>query len=228
VLTGATGSGKTEIALNLAQRFSQQAERTPVILVDLDLVTPYFRSREKRRLVEGWDVTLVTPTAHGAADLPLMPPRLQELLSEQQGTLLLDVGGGEEGTRVLGSLRGKLQRQKVEHLAVVNPRRPQTADANRVVCTVQTISKISRLKHTGIVSNPNVGADTSSTQVCRDHDVVAKAAQALGLPIKWIGVYRPVFKQFMNECGRILSAEVLPVTRWMVPAWEGNNGGDVC
>ena len=43
VLTGNYGSGKTELALNLALRFSEQYRTT---LVDLDIVNPYFRSGE--------------------------------------------------------------------------------------------------------------------------------------------------------------------------------------
>lgn len=45
IITGHYGTGKTEFAVNLAMAMA--AEGQPVMMADLDIVNPYFRSRER-------------------------------------------------------------------------------------------------------------------------------------------------------------------------------------
>jgi len=228
VLTGPTGSGKTELALNLVSRLRQELDvDMPVSLVDLDLVTSFFRSREHRNLLEEQGVTVIHPERHSGADLPLMPPRVYEVLRHPAGATVLDVGGGEEGTRVLGGLVEHFERLEFEHYAVVNPRRPRTATATGITRVMAEIARVSRLSHTGIISNPNLGNGTTTEQVCSDHQVVTEAASALRLPIRWLAVYRPLVQHVVRTCGDGLSTTILPIDRWMLPAWERPDGGDV-
>ena len=58
VLVGNYGSGKTEISLNLALKLARRGEK--VTLVDLDIVNPYFRSRERRDLLESAGIRLIS------------------------------------------------------------------------------------------------------------------------------------------------------------------------
>ena len=46
IITGHYGTGKTELAVNLALALAGEGCR--VMLADLDIVNPYFRSRERR------------------------------------------------------------------------------------------------------------------------------------------------------------------------------------
>jgi len=227
VLTGATGSGKTELAINLSRRCRDAlAARQSVSLVDLDLKTPFFRSREQRRLLDSWGVAVIHPTAHSGADLPLMPPRLYELLKQPEGAVVLDVGGGGEGTRVLGGLSEYFEGVDCDHFAVINPRRPQTAGVRQIVRAVRDIASISRLAHTGLISNPNLGSASTVSQVCRDHELVVEAARKLGLPIRWLAVHRPLVEDFRVSCDVKQATPLLPIDRWMLPTWERSNGGD--
>ena len=50
IITGHYGTGKTELAVNLALALA--AEGSSVMLADLDIVNPYFRSRERRPMLE--------------------------------------------------------------------------------------------------------------------------------------------------------------------------------
>ena len=47
---GMFGSGKTELAINYAMMLAKKEEN--VALADLDFVSPYFRSREKKDLMQ--------------------------------------------------------------------------------------------------------------------------------------------------------------------------------
>ena len=48
LVTGHYGTGKTEFSVNLALALAAEGARTA--LADLDIVNPYFRSRERREL----------------------------------------------------------------------------------------------------------------------------------------------------------------------------------
>ena len=60
ILIGNYGSGKTEIALNIAIRAAARGERTQVI--DLDKVNDYFRMSDRVELLEQNKIDVVAPT----------------------------------------------------------------------------------------------------------------------------------------------------------------------
>ena len=81
VFVGHFGSGKTEIALNVALDLATGGER--VTLADADVVKPYFRSRAARTLLEDSGVELIAPQGeHVHADLPILVPRLRGALRD--------------------------------------------------------------------------------------------------------------------------------------------------
>jgi hypothetical protein len=123
VIVGDYGSGKTEFALNLAKTMAGGQGLT---LVDLDIVNPYFRSREATELLESLGVEVVYNRDYRTADLPALSPRIDAVLSGP-GTVILDVGG-DGGAVVLGRYRHQLLRQQAEVWQVVNCLRPFTGD----------------------------------------------------------------------------------------------------
>ena len=101
VLTGNYGSGKTELALNLALRFAAEGLKTT--LVDLDIVNPYFRSAEKTPELEAAGVRVLMPTfAMTTVDIPALPPEIQSVFETPGDRVIFDVGGDETGAAALG------------------------------------------------------------------------------------------------------------------------------
>ena len=103
IITGHYGSGKTEIAINLAQKL-----KNPVI-VDMDIVNPYFRTADAKDKLEALGVKVITPEfANTNVDIPSLPP---EIFSALQGTndVILDVGGDEDGAIALGQFNKYFQ-----------------------------------------------------------------------------------------------------------------------
>ncbi|MGQ9585080.1 MAG: hypothetical protein ACUVXG_06720 [Anaerolineae bacterium] len=212
---GRFGSGKTEIAINYAVSISNGEQP---FLIDLDLVTPYFRSRESAQLLSRWGVRVVAPASVSAhLDTPGITAEILGAIQQQEHPVILDVGGDSQGARALGQYSTYLQQREHEMWFVVNPYRPFTQDVPGVRLSVAEIEASSRLRVTALVSNPNLLEQTTAGLVERGHHLVERAAADLGLPIAFVAVEQSLAPQFAD--GR-LARPVLPLTRYVRVPWE--------
>lgn len=203
VLVGDYGSGKTECAINLAVEL---AVSSPVILVDLDIVNPYFRSREAAGKLEAHRVEVVYNRAYGQADLPALSPRIDSALREDK-TLILDVGG-DDGSIVLGRYRSQLQRRQAEIWQVVNCMRPFTASAEGIIETAGRIEQKSGLKITALVNNTNLGRETEPGMVLAGAKTLAAAAGRLKIPLARHCARPHLIGQLASQLPRLLSMDI--------------------
>lgn len=195
VIVGAYGSGKTEFALNLA---AQLAETESVALVDLDIVNPYFRSRDATEQLEALGVEMVYNKEFRDADLPALSARTDAILSVP-GTVIIDVGG-DDGARVLGRYKPALLRAKAEIWMVVNCFRPFTSARAGIVATARNIESKAGLSITALVNNSNLGKETTAQHVLQGAVIVADAAKDLGIPVAYHGC-RPGLTPLLSELG---------------------------
>ena len=184
VLVGEFGSGKTELAVNLALYEQRAGMKTAV--VDLDLVKPFFRTREHRLQLEAEGVTVVSPEAGlSHADLPVMPQALTRVMFSPDYHVVMDVGGAKSAV-VLGQLRHRLQENGCEVLMVVNTRRPFSGQTQGVLEAIRNIEFVSSLKVTGLVSNTNLGMETTLEHVEEGLRTVREVAAKTGLALRWL------------------------------------------
>lgn len=186
VFVGEFGSGKTELAVNYALQLRQLGHQTAV--VDIDLVKPYFRTRESRALLEEKGVVVVAPDRRLAhSSLPTMPENLTRILYQEGCQVVMDVGGGESAI-VLGQLNRDFSDNPYQAWMVVNTRRPFTNTPAAIVDTCRRIGQASRLTVTGVVSNTNLAGETTTDHIAEGLAITEQAAGLMGLPIKWVVV----------------------------------------
>ncbi|MGI6648430.1 MAG: hypothetical protein ACOX5W_05005 [Bacillota bacterium] len=228
VLTGGFGSGKSEIAINLALSL---AVKEKTALVDLDIANPYFRSREVRHFLAEQGVKAIVPREEWLdADLPILGPGLRSLLLDNSGRVVLDVGGDEIGATALGVYQADLN--KIEHhlLMVVNPFRPYTRNPDSIAVMCREIERTSRLKMNGIISNPNLGQVTELNHVLWGHEIVVQAAEKLSLPILGLGVLANRLEQWRSQLTETITNTVkhfdlmqplplIPIHIYLLPEW---------
>ncbi|MFQ6098290.1 MAG: hypothetical protein ACE5O2_11250, partial [Armatimonadota bacterium] len=105
---GPAGSGKTEVAINLALLWARFFD--DVAIVDFDYVTPYFRSQDVRwRLAECGVRVVASPPKYHDFDVPVVPAELPQVVLNERLRIIFDVGGDEMGSRMLGQLRPQLE-----------------------------------------------------------------------------------------------------------------------
>jgi len=198
IFVGSFGSGKTEIAINYS--IYCRKSHTKVAIVDLDIVNPYFRTREAKDAINLKDIKVIAPEGEMAyADLPLISPEIKGLIQDSEYHLILDVGGDDIGTVVLGNFKSVIEGLDYEMLLVVNPYRPFTQSVPQIKQMAQEIENSSRLKISGIISNPNLSRQTDEKIIKQGHILIKQASQKLNLPIEFICIDEQFYQKVKRE-----------------------------
>lgn len=218
IITGRFGSGKTEIAINYARWLAREHGDREVALVDLDLVTPYFRSREMAEVLASVGVTVVAPLPlTREVDVPAITPEILGTLQNPDRTVVVDVGGDPQGARALGQYATYLQELGYRMWFAVNPFRPFTDEVPGIQAAIRDIEATSRLRVTGLISNPNLITETVPSVVLTGHEVVREASQVLDLPIVLVCVEEQLADGLSEED---FGVPMLRLKRHFYPAWE--------
>ena len=132
-LVGNYGSGKTEIALNMALAL-KQSSTSKVMLVDLDIVNPYFRSAAQRELLTAHGIELEQPSfALTTVDIPALPASILRIFERKDLEVIIDLGGNDTGAAALGQYKPHLDREGCDLLYVINARRPLSTNADDII-----------------------------------------------------------------------------------------------
>jgi len=221
VVVGGYGSGKSEVSVNLA-RFLSTEENKKVAIADLDIVNPYFRSREASKILDKYGIDSIYPKESFAyADLPIILPRIKSAIQGYEGTLILDVGGDDAGSRVLSSLTDAFHPDDYEMLIVVNANRPFTKDLDGCLTMMQKIEMTSRLKFTGIISNTHLVEHTDTETIMNGYKLTSEVCIKTGLKFSFISVVDKLLNEIDPEK---IDVPVLALNRLLLKPWElGSN-----
>ena len=226
IIVGNYGSGKTEIAINLAAHEKNNGKA--VKLADLDLVNPYFRTREARKQLQAIGIEVILPPSqYMTADLPILSPRVAALIRQHDHLAILDVGGDDVGATVLAALAEPLAGRDAKMLQVINPFRPYTETVEGCIRICREIEAVSKMKMAGIIGNANMIEDTTPQHIYDGLDFVKSVSRESGLPLEFITVGETLRSEINDEK---LSCPVLTIKRQLVPPWrqvESLKGADI-
>ncbi len=217
VLVGGFGSGKSEVAVNLARHFVT-TQKLPVTLADLDIVNPYFRSREAAKELASLGVKpLIPPGTQVYADLPVIIPEIKGAIQHNEGKLILDVGGDDFGARVLRSLADAFVPGRYDLLLVLNRNRPFTANVEGTLAMINEIEVASGLKFTGIISNTHLLDETTVETVSEGLELAHRVARKSGLPVKLITAVANIAEKLNTT---EIDVPLLALDRSLLKPWE--------
>lgn len=210
LILGHFGSGKTEVAIATALAYTGG----PVcpVLVDLDFITPYYRTRDVVDELREAGVEPVVPEGELAtADLPVVSAAAFHALN-RPAPVIADVGG-DEGARVMGSIAARLPPGTYRAWMVVNPYRPGTGTPAQVADYARWLERVARIRFTGLVNNANVGPLTEPRHVVEGLERLRPTAEALGVPVLFSAARADL-------AADVPLPEVLPLHRKMRAPWE--------
>ena len=199
LLCGHYGSGKTNIAVNLAQALKR--EYPTVTLADLDIVNPYFRSKDSAQDLEDAGIRLICSRyANSNVDIPALPPDLYALTDDRRMRAVIDVGGDDRGALVLGRIAPAiLSENDYEMLMVINCYRPLTRDAASTVEVMREIEYAGGIRFTALINNSNLGTETTAEDVLASMRYANEVAAMSNLPLVMTTADQKLQKDLQNK-----------------------------
>ncbi|MBQ5906108.1 MAG: hypothetical protein IIW88_09605 [Clostridia bacterium] len=202
IFAGHYGSGKTNIAVNFAKELKKSGKS--VALADLDIVNPYFRSKDSENELKEEGIDLIcSEFAATNLDIPALPFTINRIINDKNSYAVLDIGGDDAGSVVLGRLANAIKSEdNYEMIFVVNFFRPITRTAEDAVEIMREIEAVSSLKFTAIVNNSNLGALTTKEDIFSTENEVKKLCKITSLPLLFSSVESNIYdvvKKSENE-----------------------------
>ncbi len=199
IISGHYGSGKTNIAVNLA--FDLKKERENVALADIDIVNPYFRSKDSEEMLHNAGIKLIcSKYANSNVDIPALPAEIYSVTDDSSLYSILDVGGDERGALALGRISPKIKEENdFTMLYVVNRYRPLTADADSAIEVMREIEAACGLKFTGIINNSNLGLETTADDVLASCEYAKEISEKTGLQLMFTTVDKKLFEPLKEK-----------------------------
>ena len=205
LFAGHYGSGKTNIAVNYAVAIKKSG--LPVKIADLDIVNPYFRTKDSAKLLEELGIELISPQfANSNVDLPALPQQAYSLVQRKDAYAVLDIGGDDRGAYALGRYTPYiLEENDYEMVFVANFYRPLTTTVAEAIEVMREIEAAAKIKFTAVVNNSNLGNLTTPQDVERTFEKAEELCKATGLKLLFTSVEQSLAKD-------IKGTEVFPLT----------------
>ena len=199
ILCGHYGSGKTNIAVNMA--FDLASKRDNVAVADLDIVNPYFRSKDSEDEFREKNIRLIcSDFASSNVDLPSMPADLYAITDDKDMSVIMDIGGDDRGAYALGRLRPAiLEENDYEMLMVVNRFRPLTPDAPSTIEVMREIEAACGIPFTGVINNSNLAGETTAEDVLSSAEYAEKVCELSGLPLVLTTVEERLYDELKDK-----------------------------
>ena len=219
VVTGHYGSGKTEFAVSLAMlmapKFRDSGKK--LAIVDLDIANPYFRSRERKELLNknGVDVYASFYNSEITQELPAITAEIRKPLQDEDTFVIVDAGGNDTGARVLSQFRRYYEGEHL-FLTVINANRPETRDIEGALYHLDSIKYETGMEIDGIVNNCHLLLETTADTVRKGHDLCQTVSEKTGIPI-FCDCYPQKLVKREDLLG--LSPHLMPIGMYMRDSW---------
>lgn len=199
ILCGHYGSGKTNVAVNLACKLREQHDR--VTVADLDIVNPYFRTKDSMKEFDERGIRLICSAyANSNVDIPALPQELYSVTDDKGQTVVLDIGGDDRGALALGRLAPQIKAEgDYAMLMVINRYRPLTPDVPSTIEVMREIETACGIPFTGLINNSNLGEETTAADVLSSTAYADDVAKATGLPLVMTTVKDSLFDELDGQ-----------------------------
>ena len=216
LFAGHYGSGKTNIALNYARWMKRAGSLVAggsmprVAIADLDIVNPYFRTKDSKDALAADGIELVVSDfANSNVDFPALPKETYALLAEQDKLLVIDVGGDDRGALALGRYVDDIRASNdYEMLGVINFSRPLTRTPEDAVEVLREIEYACKLPFTGLVNNTNLGQESSAANVLESMALAKRTAELMDIPLRFTCAPRSLETELKGKIENLFALDI--------------------
>lgn len=199
LLAGHYGSGKTNISVNLA--FYLKKFRDRVAVADIDIVNPYFRSKDSLQELEAAGIRMIASEYAGTnVDVPALPQEVYSIIDDRGLSAVIDLGGDDRGALAMGRWRDAiLEEDDYEMLFVINRFRPLTRDAQSTIEVMREIEFASGMRFTAVINNSNIGNETTAGDVLSSMAYADEVCRMANLPLKMTTVHESLYEELKDK-----------------------------
>ena len=216
IITGHYGSGKTEFAVNYVKKLRESVDGR-VAIADLDIVNVYFRSREKKEELEEKGIQVIASNLDTAvADVPAVSGAMTMPVINKEYQYVVDLGGNDVGTLVLGRIKPLLDHAEADFFMVVNAYRPNTSTPEGIIEQMENLEYAAGLKVTGFINNTNLVRETTAECLLHGDEVLKEVTKRTGVPVKYVSYVKDLMTEEIPEG---LSGELFPMEFNMRKTW---------
>lgn len=219
LLCGHYGSGKTNVAVNMAFDLADRYEN--IAVADLDIVNPYFRTKDSSADFDKRGIRLIASAyANSNVDIPALPQDMYALTDDRSIRAVIDVGGDDRGALALGRLTPAIVAEgDYDMLMVINKFRPLTPDAASTIEVMREIEAACRIRFTGLVNNSNLGAETTADDVIASRKYADEVAEMSGLPVVLTSVKEELYSELSGKVDNLfpMKLQATPLTNRLMP-----------
>ena len=208
LFAGHYGSGKTNIAVNYALLLAGEGKH--VCIADLDIVNPYFRTKDSAAVLEKAGVKLISPQfANSNVDLPALPAEAYRLVTDKSIYGIMDIGGDDRGAYALGRYVPAIKEEgNYRMVFVANACRPLTRTPEEAMEVMREIEAACGLSFTDLINNTNLGTETTPETVLEARDYMARLSELSGLPVFATTAETAVAKALTGRIDNVLSLQL--------------------
>ena len=208
LFAGHYGSGKTNIAVNYALLLAGEGKH--VCIADLDIVNPYFRTKDSAAVLEKAGVKLISPQfANSNVDLPALPAEAYRLVTDKAIYGIMDIGGDDRGAYALGRYVPAIKEEgNYRMVFVANACRPLTRTPEEAMEVMREIEAACGLSFTDLINNTNLGTETTPETVLEARDYMARLSELSGLPVFATTAETAVAKALTGRIDNVLSLQL--------------------
>ena len=184
LIIGAYGSGKSEIAVNMSLAQRKALPDKKLLIADLDIVNPFYRSSDCGAVLEEAGVRLITPLYAGSnVDAPVLTPEMYVIFDDESYQGIFDIGGEDMGAIVLGSIKKRIENTDTAIYMAVNTLRPFTSDAEQIAIMTNELTAAAGFKIDGYLNNTNLLEETTADILAEGENKILEASKITGIPL---------------------------------------------
>lgn len=215
IITGHYGSGKTEFAINYAIKLSDSGKK--VAVADLDVVNPYFRSRECDEIFKEKNIELLGfSLKEKGMDLPAISGNVMKGFLDSSYDYIIDLGGNAAGALAFSSFRKIIDPNICDVFFVLNANRPETSDLESSLVHLYNIEGTLNMKVSGIINNTHLIWETSSDDLIKGDKLAKELSKKTGIPIRYLACKEDIIDSIPNTLsGEKFPLKMLNRKQWM-------------
>lgn len=214
IICGHYGCGKTNLSVNLAKKLRETGK--PVTIVDMDVVNPYFRTSDYKKLLEDDGIKVICPVAAGSTlDSPFLSSQIYAGISQTDGYVVIDVGGDDVGATALGIFEKNIKETDYKCFYVINKYRNLASEPEQAIEIMKEIEFACKLKMDAIINNSNLSYLTKPDDIMKTLEYANKVCDISQLPLAATVVPQKLTKELENKVPNILPVDIIVKLPWM-------------